>query len=134
MGAVLVDDLTTPTRVLAARRTRPVELAGQWEFPGGKVEPGETPAEALSREVQEELGVVVTIGSELTNHPGSTWPISDAFELRLFFAHSTAKPRPRDDSHDQLRWLDRDSLWSVAWLESDHQALTALAAWLTRKS
>ena len=63
MAAVaLVDDLARPTRVLAARRTEPPQLAGGWEFPGGKVEPGESSRQAASRETLEELGVRVRLG------------------------------------------------------------------------
>ena len=57
VGAAIVRD----GRVLACRRTSPVEAAGRWELPGGKVEPGETPEAALVREVREELGVGVAI-------------------------------------------------------------------------
>ena len=55
----IVDDLDHPTRLLAARRTEPPALAGGWEFPGGKVDPGESPLAALHREIREELGVPV---------------------------------------------------------------------------
>ena len=85
VGAVIVDSLADPTRVLATRRTRPAELKGRWEFPGGKVESGESAEDALVREVQEELDVTLMLGEELSP-AGATWPISDRFSLRLFWA------------------------------------------------
>ena len=59
VGAALLDD----GRLLAARRSAPPELAGRWELPGGKVEPGETPEKALVRELHEELNVRATAGA-----------------------------------------------------------------------
>jgi len=56
VGAAIVDDLDRPTTLLSARRTDPPELAGGWELPGGKVEAGEEPLDALLREIREELG------------------------------------------------------------------------------
>ena len=59
VGGAVLDSLTGPGRLLAARRTAPPQFAGMWEFPGGKVEPGEAPEAALHRELQEELGIGV---------------------------------------------------------------------------
>ncbi|HZA12310.1 NUDIX domain-containing protein, partial [Mycobacterium sp.] len=56
-GALIVD-----RAVLVAQRARPHELAGRWELPGGKVAPGESDAEALARELAEELGIDVEVG------------------------------------------------------------------------
>lgn len=63
VGAVIVDQLTRPSYVVAARRTTPPELAGRWEFPGGDVGAGETAQGALAREIREELGVSIAVDS-----------------------------------------------------------------------
>ena len=126
VGAVVVAD----GRVLAARRTRPPELAGHWEFPGGKVEPDEDPAVALRREIAEELDLAVTVGVELAG-PDGAWPISSAYELRLFVTAVADDRRPTAGAdHDQLRWLGPAELDSVAWLPADRQALGAVAAYI----
>ena len=61
MAAVVGAAILAGGRVLAARRTSPPEAAGRWEFPGGKVEPGETAEAALCREVAEELGCRIAV-------------------------------------------------------------------------
>lgn len=131
VGAILVDDLAAPTRVLACRRTRPDEIAGRWEFPGGKVEPGETPAAALVREVREELSVAIEVGAELTDAAGARWPIDERYELALLFAVVAPGEVPTAGSdHDELRWLSAGTLGSVDWLPSDTQALLRLRGML----
>ena len=70
VAAALVDDLTAPTKVLAARRRTPVALAGRWEFPGGKVDAGESPLAALHRELAEELGITIVVDEELRSPEG----------------------------------------------------------------
>lgn len=128
VGAVIVDQIVKPSLVLAARRTGPASLRGRWEFPGGKVDGGEMPADALIRELREELGVQVDLGDELLPAAGHTWPISDELEMRLWFAVITdGEPIPID-SHDELRWLDADSLESVDWLDADVKVLPHLSA------
>jgi len=135
VGAVLVDDLAAPTRVLACRRTRPAAIAGRWEFPGGKVEPGETPPQALVREVAEELSVTIEVGAELTDADGGRWPIDERYELALLLAVVAGGGTPRaGEDHDDLRWLDAGTLGSVDWLPSDTRALPRLRTLLAAEA
>ncbi|MEU6482275.1 (deoxy)nucleoside triphosphate pyrophosphohydrolase [Streptomyces sp. NPDC047017] len=126
VGAALVDG----GRLLAARRSAPPELAGRWELPGGKVEPGELPEAALVRELREELGVDAETGERV---PGA-WPLKSPYELQVWTARlrpGSAAPRPLQD-HDELRWLEPSETWTVGWLDQDvpavRAALTLLAA------
>lgn len=126
VAAVLVDDLQHPGRLLAARRRTPPELAGRWEFPGGKVHPGEAARDALRRELAEELQISVTLGAELPGPPeGDLWPISAAYEMRLWFAAVSGGVATITGGHDELRWLTFAELGTVLWLEAD-QAVAAL--------
>ena len=107
-------------RVLAARRRPPHRLGGGWEFPGGKVEPGEDDVAALVRECREELSVDVAVSGAL----GST----HAGDLNLVLYSSTliaGEPRPGID-HDELRWLGRADLEDARWLPIDRALLTAV--------
>jgi 8-oxo-dGTP diphosphatase len=123
VGAVVVDRLDRPTRVLAARRTRPPALAGQWELPGGKVEPGEQPLDALHRELVEELGVGVRCGDELVPDEGSAWPLTPGLELRAWWCEVTDGEPRLSEAHDDLRWLSAAELLDVAWLAPDQPLL-----------
>ncbi|WP_046733996.1 (deoxy)nucleoside triphosphate pyrophosphohydrolase [Streptomyces humi] len=122
VGAALLD----AGRLLAARRSAPPDLAGRWELPGGKVEPGETPEHALVRELREELGVEAAAVSRV---PGE-WPLRDPYVLQVWTAElrpDSAAPRPLQD-HDELRWLTPEQLWSVDWLDQDVPAVREVAA------
>ena len=132
VGGVIVDDLDSPTRVLAARRTNPPGLRGKWEFPGGKVEVGEAPEYALVRELREELGVETLLGPELLALDSLSWRISDELEMRLWFAAIEGGEPTPIDSHDEVRWLDASSLESVDWLDADRQVLPYLLARFSR--
>ena len=123
VGAILVDRLDRPTLVLAARRTGPPSLAGRWELPGGKVEPGETAEDALHRELDEELGVRVRLGAELRPDHGGSWPLTPGLRLRAWWCELRTGPPQLTDSHDELRWLSAASLLDVPWLEPDRPLL-----------
>ncbi|MFF1393734.1 (deoxy)nucleoside triphosphate pyrophosphohydrolase [Streptomyces sp. NPDC058287] len=111
-------------RLLAARRSAPPELAGRWELPGGKVEPGEDPKRALVRELREELG----IAAELVARVPGEWPLKPGYVLRVWTARLlSGSPRPLED-HDELRWLGPDEIWSVDWLDQDVPAVKAVLA------
>lgn len=119
VAAAIVDDLEHPTQMLSARRSYPKELAGQWEFPGGKVDPGESPEQALHRELREELDLEVTLGREITGPDNGAWIITDRHIMRLWFARVTAGvPQPLVE-HDHIEWLSRGNLFSVPWLDAD---------------
>lgn len=109
--------------VLAARRSYPPEVAGQWELPGGKVDEGETVIGAAVREIEEELGVAVNAGELLEAsvlvRPG----------LRLVAAYAElADPaaRPVAHEHDAVRWLGPEELDDVGWIAADRVFLPEL--------
>jgi 8-oxo-dGTP diphosphatase len=122
VGAVILDDPSSPVKVLAARRaTGTAESIGRWEFPGGKVEPGESPTDAVRRELKEELAVEAIIDRELGD--GRGWEINDRLVLRLFVAHLADDKVVAGPDHDAVRWLSADDVDSTDWLPSDRAAL-----------
>ncbi|SCE98144.1 8-oxo-dGTP diphosphatase [Micromonospora chaiyaphumensis] len=117
-AAIIVDG-----RVLACERSAPPEVAGRWEFPGGKVEPGEIETDALVRECAEELGVRVEIGARLGRDVRMAHGRS---VLRVYVARLLDGEQPKALEHSELRWLAADELDSVAWLPADVPIVAAL--------
>ena len=100
--------------LLVAQRARPPELAGLWELPGGKVAAGESDADALARELREELGVEVRVGARL----GDEVTLSPTMTLRAYRVTLTAgTAHPHD--HRALRWVSRGDLQDLPWVPAD---------------
>lgn len=120
MGAAIVAS-APDVRVLAAHR-----VGRGWELPGGKVEPGESPQEALVRELHEELGCRIVVGEEV-RAPEDCWPINESLEMRVFLASTTDQPALLDGTHDTLRWVSPDELTDLDWLPADVAVAAVLA-------
>lgn len=110
-------------RVLGCERAEPPESAGRWEFPGGKVDPGESELDALVRECREELDVEIEVGDRV----GTDVPLAHGRALlRVWLARLvTGEPQPLE--HASLRWLSVDELDSVPWLPADAPIVAELA-------
>jgi alanyl-tRNA synthetase len=118
-------------RLLAARRTRPAALAGGWELPGGKAEPGEAPEAALVRELREELAVDAEVVGRVVGPVDGDWPLDDGHVLRVLRVR-LVDGEPRDGvAHDAVRWLAPAEVDDVAWLGPDVAPARAAAARLS---
>jgi 8-oxo-dGTP diphosphatase len=119
VGAVI----TRGDEILCARRG-PGAQAGLWEFPGGKIEPGETPRGALTREIREELGCTIDVGDEVTT---TTHPY-DALTVTLTTYRATISDgTPHPHEHAELRWVPAMDLRQLAWAPADVPAVDLLA-------
>lgn len=125
VGAAIVRVVGGLPCVLAAQRATPEMLAGRWEFPGGKVEDGESDVAALVRECREELGVEVAVGERL----GDDLPIPGGRVLRVF-ACTLTEGEPVAYEHRALRWLAADQVGDVPWLDTNVPLIASLAALL----
>ncbi len=117
VGAAIIRD----GRLLAAQRAEPAALKGGWEFPGGKVDPGESDQDALVRECVEELGVRIVLKDRI----GGEWPIGSDLLMRVWTAE-LAEGEPRPLEHLALRWLALEELYDVEWLPADLPVVAAL--------
>ena len=111
VAAIIVDD----GKVFATERGYG-EFKGGWEFPGGKIEAGETPEEALVREIKEELDMEIEVG-ELLDTVEYDYP---NFHLSMdCFVCTIAAGKPVLKEHAAAKWLTKDNLYSVDWLPAD---------------
>lgn len=106
-------------QVLVAQRRRPPALAGRWELPGGRVEPGEGESDAVVRECREELGAAV----RPTGRLGTDLPI-EAGVLRVHVAElQPGSPEPRALEHAAVRWVGTDEVGELDWVDADRAML-----------
>ena len=137
VGAAVVDSLDAPARLLVARRTAPPLFAGMWEFPGGKVEEGESAEAALHRELAEELGVTVRLGPELESGEAEGWPLNERAAMRVWLAElAEGTPRALED-HDELLWVslvDDEEALGLAWIPADFPIVRALLERVTARA
>lgn len=143
VAAAIVDSLAHPTKVLAAQRSYPVELAGFYEFPGGKIEPSEAATAALHREIAEELSAEITLGALLTPRglvsapptalaaspaPATTppadlvWPILERRIMWVWLAEIRGERQPHPGaSHLTLAWVPLSEAAGLHWLPTNQK-------------
>ena len=115
VAAVICDSFEKKQKIFATAKGYG-EFKGRWEFPGGKVEPGETPQQALVREIREELATKIRVGNLITTIEYD-YP---AFHLSMdcFWCEVTEGNLKLLEAED-ARWLTKEKLYSVSWLPAD---------------
>lgn len=119
VGAVIIkDDL-----ILCAQRSLKAGLPGSWEFPGGKIEAGETPREALAREIREELHADITVGEQVatTTHE---YPFGEV-TLTTFYCELISDGVTLTE-HETVKWLAAEELETLEWAPADVPAVQSI--------
>jgi len=122
VAALIVKD----GKVLVCQRTRHQTMPLKWEFPGGKIEEGEQPRDALRRELDEELGIIATIGDEVAR-VRHEYPNGGTVELR-FYVVREHKGEIENRIFRDIQWSERENLLAYDFLEADLTLVKDLAA------
>lgn len=115
VAAIICNDMERKSKIFATARGYG-DLKGGWEFPGGKIEPGETPQQALKREIMEELSTEIKVGEliDTIEYDYPTFHLSmDCFWAEVITGQLELKEA------EAAKWLTKDQLESVAWLPAD---------------
>lgn len=113
VGAVIQNEAG---EVLCAQRSPRMSQGGLWEFPGGKIEPGESPAESLRREIREELGCEIAVGERVAD---VTHPYPELTVRLITYRARLTGGSPTPKEHAELRWLPAAELGSLNWAPAD---------------
>ncbi len=113
-------------KVLVCQRTRHQSMPLKWEFPGGKIEEGEQPRDALRRELEEELGIEAKIGEEIARIRHE-YPNRSLVELRFYAVHEY-RGEIENKIFRELRWAERKELPAYDFLEADRELVQNLAS------
>lgn len=119
VAAVICDSIKEKKKIFATARGYG-EFKGQWEFPGGKIEEGETPQQALKREIEEELDTVIRVGDliKTIEYDYPQFHLSmDCFWCEIVEGNLILKEA------EAAKWLTKDSLYSVDWLPADYELI-----------
>ncbi|MDN5721898.1 MAG: (deoxy)nucleoside triphosphate pyrophosphohydrolase [Corynebacterium sp.] len=121
VGAVL----TQGTKILAAQRGEGMSLSGMWEFPGGKIEEGETPQEALRRELEEELLCSAEIGEKVES---TEYEYDFGIVILTTFFGTIVDKEPTLTEHSEVRWVEASDLGGLPWAPADIPAVNRVVA------
>lgn len=113
VGAVITNE---EGKILCALRSQQMSLPGMWEFPGGKIEQGETPQETLVREIQEELECKIEVG-EFISDDTYEYPAVTVRLITYFATVISGVPVPKE--HEKLEWMDRKDMLKLEWAPAD---------------
>ncbi|WP_442760894.1 (deoxy)nucleoside triphosphate pyrophosphohydrolase [Paucilactobacillus nenjiangensis] len=120
VGAALIEN----GKVLATKRNEDRILGSLWEFPGGKIEPGETPEQALKREIEEEFSDEITVGIKVGETSSITYDfgtVNLSIYLAKFNTHNFHLI-----AHSDIQWIQKDDLEKMNWADADKLAVEAL--------
>jgi 8-oxo-dGTP diphosphatase len=125
MKRVVAALIVNQGKILVCQRTRHQTMPLKWEFPGGKIETGEQPRDALRRELEEELGIDAKIGEEVA-HIQHKYKDGGAVELRFYVVHQFGGEIENRIFRD-IQWADRKKLPTFDFLEADLELVNRLA-------
>jgi len=124
VGAVIIEN----GKILCAQRGNTKALAHKWEFPGGKIEEGETPQEALKREINEEMKCIVEIGDAIET---TIYEYDFGFVHLSTFYCSLIQGEPILTEHIEIRWLSSEELDTLDWAPADIPAVKRIKERMT---